>query len=109
MKAFSFSRISLLLGVIVGLMVVWAAAAPGTMTTDSLIGGWVPTPAGDCCEGDHEEPCDDYPSCDEDDTPIVTCENLDPDPVIGNCTAGDEQPCEFGEIDCTSTWDGECE
>ncbi|MHC4153695.1 MAG: hypothetical protein ACYST6_02040 [Planctomycetota bacterium] len=109
MRASSFSRISLLFGVILGLMVAWAAAAPSTMMADLLTGGWVPTPEGDCCEGDHMEDCDEYEGCNADGNEIVTCENLDPDPVIGVCTPGADQPCTDGTEACVTTWDGECE
>lgn len=60
MKAPSFSRIALLLGVILGLMVVWASVAPEATSADMRIGGFVPGEGeGDCCSGTSTADCSD--------------------------------------------------
>ena len=38
-------------------MVFWAAAAPSAKSADSLIGGWEPVGAGECCNGWDTPPC----------------------------------------------------
>jgi len=49
MKALSFRRVSLLIGLAVGLMVLWAATAPSKITEHSILGAYHPTSPGGCC------------------------------------------------------------
>jgi len=58
MKALSSSRISIVLGLALGLMVLWAAATPSVMGADSLIGGWWPYQGAYCCYDDTWDNCD---------------------------------------------------
>lgn len=53
METLSFSRILFTLGLALGLMVLWVAAAPSATDTDSLFGGtghWDPYSGCACCD-----------------------------------------------------------
>jgi len=41
MKAVSFSRISLIVSLAVGIMVLWVTTVPSGVDSDRLVGGWV--------------------------------------------------------------------
>ena len=51
MKILSFSRISFVVGLALGIMVLYAGAAPMATSADLLIGGWYPSSANECCTG----------------------------------------------------------
>jgi hypothetical protein len=111
MKALSFRRVSLVIGLAVGIMVLWVAAAPSAIGADSFIGGWVPYSG--CCNGSDVEACSDgedgggnHP-CDGGDTNV--CLVSTPYQCQGT---GCPQLCwwrGFGTDICTTTHDSECE
>jgi len=107
MKASSFSRLLLVFGLAVGIMVLWAAAAPSAMGADSLIGGWIWVSCNTPCEGN----ADIY--CDIDEAPPAICTNHDIVNVCdttgstGNCILDPEQPCE-GNTACDEGYDTHC-
>ena len=55
MNALTFTRVSFVIGLALGLIVFWVAATPNTSKADLLIGGW--TLGGGCCNGATQEPC----------------------------------------------------
>ena len=116
MKAFSIPRISLVCGLALGLMVLWAGAAPKSMTATSFIGGW--TPGGDCCEDEDQEPCSngeyqgedagcvggDTWVCIEDENGEMECETV---PNSNECRSSEQTP-EGWDWVCDDTLDTLC-
>jgi len=50
MKVLTIRRLMLVLGLTIGLMVLWSAAAPKAEGTGSLFGGWYPMEGLNCCD-----------------------------------------------------------
>lgn len=100
MKVLSFSRLSLVCGLVLGLMVLWAAAAPTAMSLDSLKGGWYQVPPGYCCESTTWDVCPNgvhpvtrqWLGCTPVGKPVIVCTGANPDK---GCYPYDEQIC-FG-------------
>lgn len=61
MKALSFKKLAFVCALVLGVMVFWAAVAPGATNVDSAIGGWVWTDEGACCWGNVNDNCLNYP------------------------------------------------
>lgn len=57
MKTSNLSRITLLCGLALGIMVLWAGASPIAEGADSLIGGWWPYQGAMCCYDDTWDDC----------------------------------------------------
>lgn len=111
MKALSFSRISLVIGLAVGIMVLWSAATPSAMGADSLIGGWYPMTGCPECYDTGSEPCpygQYWPG-----GPSMYCstggnmQTCIAGTGSGNCGADDGFPC-GGNEDCESIANGKC-
>ena len=60
MKALSFSRMFLVLALVLGITVVWAGAAPSTTDSKSLLGGWVPYSGCTSCYNTGPADCNGY-------------------------------------------------
>jgi hypothetical protein len=50
MKFLTIRRLMLVLGIALGLLVVWATATPKDLSVESLIGGWYPMYGYNCCD-----------------------------------------------------------
>ena len=107
MKASSFSRLLLVFGLAVGIMVLWAAAAPSTTGTDSFIGGWTLRYCPGPCTFTDWEPCEWGPTgeegCDEDKDTAGCVGRTGP----GWCTPQEVDVCDEGGDTCPGT-EGEC-
>ena len=106
MKGLSSSRTSLIVGLAVGIMALWAATAPQATSVDSLIGGaWGLTARCDVpCIDDTTDDCDNGPSwtqddCDPDQDTWV-CIVVGPGPFPDTCTGLDYDDCDDGSYDC---------
>ena len=62
MKVLSFSRISIVIALALGITTLWVAAAPSTTGADSLIGGWTLVRCQSPCGGTHTESCQNGPA-----------------------------------------------
>jgi hypothetical protein len=51
MKASSFSKLAFVCALVLGVIVFWAAAAPGKLPGHSVFGAYHPTEPGGCCNG----------------------------------------------------------
>lgn len=84
MKALSFRRVSLVIGLAVGIMAFWAAAAPIATDAHSLIGGWGPSSGCPTCYGTI------YLS------PLTDCVNAEYEGESMQCTGGTATICDSG-------------
>ena len=57
MKTSNLSRITLLCGLALGIMVLWAGASPIAEGADLLIGGWSPYSGCKCCDTTEWDDC----------------------------------------------------
>ena len=108
MKTSTFSKFSLLCGLALGIMVLWAGASPITEGADSLIGGWYPGSPGYCCAGTVEEYCWEYDGCDPDDWNIMVACVVDNN-GWGIADKASGQPCQYGDESCTTCYNCKCE
>jgi len=109
MKTSNLSRITLLCGLALGIMVLWAAAAPSATGEDSLIGGdWYPETEGYCCSHDVPDQCKNYSGCEDwDTTEIIVC--VPNDNGTGIAWGNGETPCDYGDPSCTECEECDCE
>lgn len=107
MKALSFSRLTFVCALVLGVMVLWSAAAPSATGADSAKGGWIWVNCETPCWGNG----DIY--CDEDEAPPAVCTNHDLVNVCntsgsgGLCTLDPETPC-TGNAACNAAQDTHC-
>jgi len=95
MKAVSFSRISLIVSLAVGIMVLWVTTVPSGVDSDRLVGGWVLVRDCSPCWGTIEQSCQDGPSgsqelCNFNET-LVCMPDTD---TGGECESAESDPCD---------------
>ena len=95
MKALSFSRMFLLLALVLGITVVWAGAAPSTTDSKSLLGGWEPYTGCISCTREYDDNCDDNATY-----------NCDSAPIIGLLIPGSHYGYPSGEVVCSNAIGG---
>lgn len=105
MKALSFSKLTFVCAVVLGVIVFWAAAAPSTASTSmGSLGGWVPTWNAVCCyDVTYGEYCEDWGWCYG--GPLITCYLSFP--TNGSCHATGEWTCK-GVWPCTDIHNAAC-
>jgi len=87
MKVLTIRRLMLVLGLTIGLMVVWAAATPSAFSANSLIGGWYPVSGCPKCTGTDSS------------SPDAQCPKgrwWEPDGPLLGCAGGDLTICLVG-------------
>jgi hypothetical protein len=121
MKMETFSRLTLVLGLSLGFMIVCVTSTPSAMGTNSLLGGWGPVGDDFCCTGTFTDDCSnamDDPwtvdpnhllECDAGNVAeICDFNSTDED----TCSPGPEIPCPTpsfpADHPCNTTHDGEC-
>ena len=104
MKALSFSRISIVIALLLGLIAAWSAAMPSRISANSITGG-----GGECCG---KTPCDWHAvACAA--LPNKTCTISaaccrGPDTGSGNCTALGVEHKQCININCAMRPDEVC-
>jgi len=118
MKAPSFSRISIVLGLVLGIIVLWSGASPSTVSAKSLIGGFHPGPPCGPCDGTGEGTCDQAASGPGEPPGSLGCTTTGPvyycetNPLgSGTCIMNGNVPCEKeGDPEaCNTTEDMPCD
>ena len=92
MKALSFSRLTHVLGLSLGLMVLWAATAPKTIGANSITGSWGPIEGCPLCIGTYKH------------SPETDCENAEYGGENMNCIGDTATICldtESGSKHCS--------
>ena len=115
MKALNSSRMSVVVGLILGIMVLYGGASPMVTNADSLIGGWdllgrCPNP----CDGSTTEGCDEGPEwtqefcqngfstivCITNPTGYYTCTPQGNGPEHDRCDRFQQEDCPGSETTC---------
>jgi len=106
MKTSNLSRITLLCGLALGIMVLWAAVAPSATNVDSARGGWVWVGEGACCWGNVDDNCLNYPwpAICTNDKKVNICNGSG---VGGGCVFEWTTPC-IGNYYCDNAIDTHC-
>jgi len=93
MRILIFSRPALIFGLALGIMVLWAGAAPKTLSSESLIGGWGPIQGCPPCTGTFKH------------SPETDCGNAEYEGANMGCVSGIATICmnaESGSKHCSA-------
>jgi hypothetical protein len=84
MKALSLRKMSFVIGIALGIVALWAAAAPIATSADTLVGGWGPMSGCPTCFGVVNQ------------SPFTDCENAEYEGENMGCTGGTATICDTG-------------
>jgi len=120
MKLSKLSCLSLIVALCIGLLTLWAAAAPAASAGHAILGAFYPMAEGDCCLDDHTGLCTDaaHPSTPSipgslgctSSSSLIWCEVGGSDPY-DTCDMNGEVPCYTIPADnwyCNNTESMEC-
>ena len=104
MKALTFSRLSIVIGIVLGIVALWGATAPSATNGDGIVGGyWIVTWCPSCYDDSPDECWDSPYDCDG------TITNVCYQPGAGTCyTSGNACSHPDPESWCNNSADSYC-